>query len=158
MDRKLRFGVVMILALASFSCARTIVPQPGKITLEAAMKSVVEGLRQLRDAEGGLRTGLIADEVTVAFNVSASGTDSSSLHLEMTPIPTSPMAGGKASTDFSSSFTASRGNQITIKFKNIMTAPTNNTLITNTDNLDKVLEIMKKAGSQPQGPIFYTVK
>jgi len=150
MSHKLRNIVLIILALGLAGCARTVVPQPGAITLEQAMKSVGTGLRAMREAEGGLKTGLIADEVQVTFNITASGTDSGSLHVEMTPIPTNPAA-GKVSTDLSSSYTALRGNQITIKFKNLMTASSKDTLITNTDELTKILKIIESSPST--GPV-----
>jgi hypothetical protein len=115
------------------------------------MESVGKGLAKMREAEGGLRTGLIADEVQVTFNISASGTDSSKLYVEMTPIPATPAIGGKAGAELSNSITAQRGNQITIKFKNIMTASTKDTLIPNTTELDKLFTIFRTTwGSSPE--------
>ena len=149
MDRKLRFGVVVILALASFSCATTVVPKPGEITLEAAMTSVGKGLIAMRKAQGGLRTGLIADDVEVTFNISASGEQGGSLMVEMTPVPTAPLFGG-AKGELSTRYTAQRGNQITIKFKNIMTCSTN-TMIDDIEKLKNMVDYIKS--QKEPGPI-----
>lgn len=150
MNRWLKLIVLIVLLLLLAGCARAVVPHPSAITLESAMESVGTGLRKMRQAEGDLRTGLIADEVQVTFNISASGTDSSNLYVEVTPIPANPPIGGKAGAQLQSSLTAQRGNQITIKFKNIMTATTKDTLIPNTTEFQKVLEIIK---SKPD-PIY----
>jgi hypothetical protein len=71
------------------------------------MQSVGIGLRQLREAEGDMRTGLIADEVDVTFNISASGEQGGKLSVEMTPIVTT---GGKAGGEVSTKYSAERGN------------------------------------------------
>ena len=143
MSGKLRQSVLIILALALAGCARTVVPKPGAITLESALESVGTGLRKMREAEGGLRTGLICDEAQVTFNISASGTDAGKLYVELTPIPTNSPTGGKVGSELSSNYTAQRGNQITIKFKNIMTASNKDALIKDTMELNKLLEIIK---------------
>lgn len=73
MNHKFEIIVLVILIIALAGCASTVVPKPSAITLESAMASVGTGLLQMREAEKGLRTGLIADEVQVTFNISASG-------------------------------------------------------------------------------------
>lgn len=151
MNLKFKIIVLIILTIALAGCASSmVVPKPGAITLESAMESVGTGLRKMREAEGGLRTGLIADEVQVTFNISASGTDSSKLYVEVTPIPTNPPVGGKAGAELSSSLTAQRGNQITVKFKNIMTANTKETMVKDTAEFQKLLNIFETSwGTKP---------
>jgi len=140
MNCKFRSLVLIILTLILAGCASTVVPKPSVISLESAMQSVGAGLYQMREAEGGLRTGLIADEVEVTFNVSASGEQGGKLSVEMTPIVTK---GGKVEAEASTKYAAERGNKITIKFKNIMTANIKETLIPNTTEFEKLLNIYK---------------
>jgi hypothetical protein len=151
MNGKFKKVVFVILALTLAGCASVVVPNPSAISLESAMKSVGSGLRQLREAEGGLSTGLIADEVDVTFNVSASGDQSGTLSVEMTPIVTT---GGKAGGEISTKYSAQRGNQITIKFKNIMTANTKDTLIPTTAELEKLIKIYEDTWKNPPDVFF----
>ena len=152
MNRRFDGFVLIVLALVLAGCARAVVPHPSAITLESAMVSVGKGLVQMKEAEGNLRTGLLADEVQVTFNISATGTDSSNLYVEVTPVPTNPLIGGKAGAQLQSGLTAQRGNQITIKFKNIMTAPTKDTLAQNIPDFQKLLDIIK--GAPSGGPLY----
>lgn len=119
-------------------CASQVVPRPGTITLEEAMRSVGQGIVEMRQAQGGVKTGLLTDEVTVVFNVSATGQQGGSLYLEMSPVV---VPAGKTTADLSSSYTAQRGNQITIKLKNIITADTTKTLLKeDKKNLEQLTE------------------
>lgn len=167
MNRKLQNIVIVLLTIALAGCASMVVPKPGAITLEAAMQSVGTGLRQMRVAEEELRTGLIADEVQVTFNISANGEQAGKLYVEVTPIPTNPPTGGRAGGELSSSYTAQRGNQITVKFKNIMTASNKDTLCKDIKAVEELVKIIKgegfdnmffyaplHPGGQPQGPFF----
>jgi|CXWL01.1.fsa_nt_gi hypothetical protein len=101
------------------SCSTTqVITNPKEITLQDAMKSIGEGFVALADSEGPIKTGLIASEVTVIFNISATATNSSKLNLEIGSPQNSPVT-AKASDEMSSTATGSRGNQITIKFVNL---------------------------------------
>ena len=111
------------------SCASYVVPRPGKITLEEAMKSVGTGLVAMREAQGDLRTGLIAADVQVVFNVTAKGSQNGKLYVEASPIPTAPVIQGKVGGEAASSYEAARGNQITIKLTNVMLADPSKTLL-----------------------------
>ena len=88
----LTFGSIAVLLTG---CASVVVPQPAKITIQEAMKQVGEGLKSMKEAQGGLRTGLVPDELEVTFNVTASGEQGGKLTLEATPIITMPNIGGK---------------------------------------------------------------
>jgi len=113
--------------LLSGCCSTTDFPKPGAITLEEAMLSVGAGLRAMERAEEGLITGLLPSEVSVTFNVSASATDSKKLYVEISG-GAAPKAGGKAGGETGSTATAARGNQITIKYSNLLFASKDMTL------------------------------
>src|SRR5664280_186299 len=121
--KAIKTAILAIMLVSLTGCASYVVPNPSAITLESAMYSVGAGLREMRKGEGDLRTGLIADEVVVTFNISASGTQGGKLYVEVSPIPlgATPIL-GKAGGEVSTQYTAQRGNQITIKFKNLMFA------------------------------------
>jgi len=107
-----------VLALMG-CCSSHIVPEPGKITLQEALKSVGEGLYEMKEAQKNLKTGLVPSEVTVTFNVTASATDTGKLYVELSSIP---VAGGAAKVggETSSKVEAARGHQITVKFNNLL--------------------------------------
>lgn len=101
-------------------CATTVESKPGKITLEQAMSSLGRGLVQLKQAQiqqnngQDFKSGLLPAEAEVTFNVTASGEQSGKLFVEVSNTPVS-----KAGADIGTSYSASRGNQITVKFRNI---------------------------------------
>jgi hypothetical protein len=117
------------------------------------MRDVGYGLVEMRKAQGELRTGLIADEVTVTFNISAAGEDTNKLYVEVTPILTKPEIGGKVGGEIGSKYTAQRGNQIVIKLKNIMTADTSN-ISKNDHEITKLKEMVEFIKIQGAGPIY----
>jgi len=133
----LTFGSIAVLLTG---CASVVVPQPAKITIQEAMKQVGEGLKSMKEAQGGLRTGLVPDELEVTFNVTASGEQGGKLTLEATPIIATPNIGGKA--EFSDTYTAKRSNQITLKFKNIMYADPSKILAKDPEALRELLNII----------------
>lgn len=130
MIRKIKTSAGVISAIAFFhvlvGCASQVVPRPGTITLEDAMRSVGQGIVEMRKAQGEVKTGLLADEVTVVFNVSATGEQGGRLYLEMSPVV---VPAGKAGGELTSKYVAQRGNQVTVKLKNIITADTTKTLL-----------------------------
>src|SRR5688572_13021911 len=68
-------------------------------------------------------TGLIRGEVTVVFNVTAGGENKNELRVDLSaPVGTAPVTIGAGGTSGSTA-TASRGNQITVRFVNVMYAP-----------------------------------
>ena len=133
----LTFGSIAVLLTG---CASVVVPQPAKITIQEAMKQVGEGLKSMKEAQGGLRTGLVPDELEVTFNVTASGEQGGKLTLEATPIITMPNIGGKA--EFSNAYTAKRSNQVTLRFKNIMYADPSKVLAKDPEALRELLNII----------------
>lgn len=119
------YPFLLIVPFLSLGCATVSQPKPGKITLEDALKSVGTGLALMKKAEfeaNGNKefiTGLMPSEAEVVFNISASNSTEKKLYVELTPVSASPVQ-GKAGGSTGTSESVSRGNQITIKFRNIV--------------------------------------
>lgn len=121
--------MLFLVAIGLFiltGCAMMVVPEPSKISLESALRSVGKGLVEMKQGQTeqnkgeNFMTGLIPSEVEVTFNISASGTDNGKIYVEMSPIPASIPIPGKAGAELGTSYTAKRGNQITIKFRSLL--------------------------------------
>jgi hypothetical protein len=144
------FFCILVAGTFSMSACATgkVVPDPSNITLEAAMKSVGEGLKQMKEAQGDIKTGLLPSEVTVTFNVTASASDNSKLALTVsTPQATQLPLSGSLTGDVSSAISAARGNVITIKFTNLLFAPQNQFLTTKTaKEIEEILKTLKGEG------------
>jgi len=150
MTQRALLVILVLVSLSMSACCGTskIVPEPSKITLEDAMKSVAEGFNKMKQAQGDIKTGLLPSEVTVSFNVTASATDSTKLAVAVgtPPAPQIPVS-GSVTGDLSSAITASRGNTITIKFTNLLFAPKEQ-LITmkKTEDIEKILKVLREQG------------
>ncbi len=120
MDIFARALLLVSTVLLLNGCATSRIADPGKITLQQALVSVAEGLDQMAQAQKR-KTGLVPSEVDVTFNITASATDAGKLYVELSSIPA---AGGtlKAGGEASTSISATRGNQVTIKFTNLLFA------------------------------------
>jgi hypothetical protein len=108
-------------ALAAGCATRRVVPVPSDITLEEALVSVARGLAQMKAEAVDVKTGLLPAEAEVVFNVTTSATDSRRLVLDLEPAAGTPVSGdlrGEAGTQVA----ASRGNQIRIRFENLLYA------------------------------------
>ena len=102
MKSKYLQGLVVIAALFFFGCSSgRVVSQPSQITLEEAMASVGRGLCSMRQAQGDLRTALIPSEISVTFNIAASGTDTGKLYVDVSSYPVGGGT-GKFGTEVSS--------------------------------------------------------
>ncbi len=144
---KLRSFFLLPLLLTACS-TQTVVPKPGAITLEEAMKSVAAGLVEMKAAEVGMKTGLIPSEVTVTFNISATATDQNKLVVEV-GAPAGAPVGGKIGGEAGSSATSQRGNQVTVKFSNILFAPDNTLLKYKTaEEIKELFDVLEKSGIQ----------
>ena len=153
MGKYLLIALVLILTNLTFmsGCATTVVPEPGKITLQAAMEEVANGLNKMYDIKKDYpKSGLLPSEITVIFNVSASGKDEGKLYIEAGATVADALNITKASSDVSSKIEASRGNTVTIKFTNILFAPKDTLIMTkNPDDIEKLLEVIKQVGITP---------
>ncbi len=118
-----KLAAILFLSSVLAGCATSGMPpaQAGAITLEDAMASVGAGLFAMERAEEGVITGLVPTEVTVTFNISASTTKSDKLFVEVGG-GAAAVASAKAGGEASAKSEASRGNQITIKFSNLLYA------------------------------------
>lgn len=116
--------------LCAFACALascgTFTPrqvaEPSSVTVRDAVFEVATTLRDVQDlVPPDKRAGLLADEVTVVFNVAATATTTSGADLRISNValPSGTLGAGASTENIS---LGTRGNQITIKFKNIATA------------------------------------
>jgi len=97
------------------------VAKPSDITLVQAMKEVGEGLAAMRQAQGDIRTGLIAESAQVTFKISADATNGGKLKVDLAApaVNDGVGIGGELSADRSSG----RSNTVTVNFKNLLTLP-----------------------------------
>jgi hypothetical protein len=150
MNRKAVIGILAAAVLSMPACCPTgkIMPEASEITLEAAMKSVGEGLKQMKIAQGDMKTGLLPSEVTVSFNIAASASDKKGLTIALgTPQGQQLPITGNISGNLESAITAARGNVITIKFTNLLYAPKEQ-LITmkSAEEIGSILKALKADG------------
>jgi hypothetical protein len=115
---------VGVCALALSACTTpNEVARPSDITLDKAISDVADGLNnlQLRTANRS-KVGLIVDEATVTFTVAATANNAATAGASLDSLPVSQ--GGKAGLSVSNTLTnnGTRGNTITVVFKNIGTA------------------------------------
>ena len=156
-------------------CSTNYVAKPSNITLVNALHDVGAGLAELKASElemvatntylherygtNDFITGIFPSEVDITFNVTAGASNSDQLTIDMNAsAPGVPVSGGVSNTSGSSS-TASRGNQITLKFMSALfttttttTTATNGTKvaveekITDPTTLGNFLNVIKKQG------------
>ena len=100
------------------------VAEPTEISLKQAIFEVADSLNEVQERVPlERRSGLIADEVTVVFNVAAQSTSTSKAGLTISNVPLAGVGGTiGANGEFQNVSAGNRGNTVTIKFKNIATA------------------------------------
>lgn len=100
------------------------VAEPSDISLKKAVFEVADALSEVQGRVPlQRRSGMIADEVTVVFNVAATSTTTNSAGLTISNVPLAGdggLLGANAQTQNVS--LGNRGNTVTIKFKNVATA------------------------------------
>jgi hypothetical protein len=104
------------------------VAKPSQISVEEGMEQVAYGIVGMRQVlkEHNTRAGLLIDEVTVDFNISAGSSDSSKLKIDVANVAPAGLGGTlglSAGREIDS--VAERKNHITIKMKNLATAELN---------------------------------
>jgi hypothetical protein len=150
-------GFVVSLAFLS-GCASLspgkVTGDPSEVTVENALKSVGRGLAEMRAEIGKQKTGLIPSEITVNFKLAASAKDASKLTVDLSVPLTSGGAAGTAKVggEIGGSSEGSRGNEITIKFVNLLTLG-KDTLIQNKSAAD--LQALLKAVDSSGIVIFF---
>jgi hypothetical protein len=126
--------LIVLFLTAGFvlaGCAsHTVVPKPSEITFEQAMEQVANGLNKMYDiGKDKPKTGLTPAEVTIEFNISASGSDKGKLFIDAGANTLDTLQVVKAGAEASSEIQASRGNKITIKFTNLFLSDSKDSLI-----------------------------
>lgn len=139
-------AVVMVTGCAT----PHVVPEPGKITLQAAMEEVAAGLNKMYDIRKDYpKSGLLPAEVNVTFNISASGKDEGKLFVEAGATSADVLKVTKVGAEVGSKVEASRGNTVTIKFTNILFAPKDTLVMTKTpDEITTLFKAMQNVGIQ----------
>lgn len=118
---KLSILAVALLQAGCASMGPRQVANPSEITLVCAMKQLGAGFREMAIAQGDLKTGLIASEATVTFNVTAAANDSSKLAIDLSVAPASPLAeSGTFGGEVGESSEGRRGNTVTVKFVSLV--------------------------------------
>ncbi len=138
--------VVFVIILGG--CARTVVPEPKEVTFENAMKQVANGLNEMYEiGKDHPKTGLTPAEVTIEFNIAASGTDKGKLTIG----GTNPMQTVEAGAEIGSEIHAARGNKITIKFVNMFLTDSKDSLIMlkQPEEIAELLKVLQQSGYQP---------
>lgn len=145
--------VILIIGIALSGCAsQRVVPKPSTITFEQAMEQVANGLNKMYDiGKDHPKSGLTPAELTIEFNISATGTDKGKLFIEAGANTADTLQVTKAGAEASSEIQASRGNRITIKFTNIFLSTSKDSLIMvkDPDEIVKLLDVLKESGYEP---------
>jgi hypothetical protein len=149
MKKTFKLVVLPLLAVLSFTgcCTNRVVESPKSITFVQAMHDVGQGLAEMKAAEletmrtnsalheqygkTDFVTGLFPSEVDVTFNVTASSSNANQLTVDLSAAPAQSPVGGSLGGKISASSSASRANQITIKFVSALFAKTSITTSTN---------------------------
>ena len=136
-------AIVIIMNGISGCASYGVVPEPGKITLQAAMKEVATGLNEMYAIrKDHPKSGLLPAEVTVVFNISAKANDEGKLYVEAGATPADVLKIAKIGAEAASKIEASRGNTVTIKFTNILFAPKETLVMTKSpEDIAKLLGI-----------------
>ncbi|MUO42998.1 hypothetical protein [Agrobacterium vitis] len=120
--KKLLLSLMPLILCSCGTYTPAQVAKPSEVSLRAAVFDVAD---TLRDVQGRVppekKTGLLVDEVTVVFNVAASATKTDKAGLSISNVPLAAGTVG-VTADSQNAATGSRGNTVTIKFKNVATA------------------------------------
>jgi hypothetical protein len=107
------------------------------------MEQVANGLNNMYDiGKGHPKSGLTPSELTIEFNISATGTDKGKLYIEAGTNTLGPLQIAKAGAEASSEIQASRGNKITIKFTNLFLSNSKDSLIMN-KTPEEIVKLLK---------------
>lgn len=150
--RTIKIASLLTVAVAITGCA-SLTPKdlatPSEVTLEQALTSVGQGLYEMKEAQKGMKTGLIASSVDVRFKLAASSKDSGKLTIDLSNT-LAPGSGSKSQFiggEKSAESSAARSNEITVKFVNILTIPANTLAYEKTaDELAKIILLPDSGG------------
>ncbi|MGN8247701.1 hypothetical protein [Pseudomonas sp. SMV7] len=116
----MKYFILALCAGALSGCFQQIV-KPSEITLVDAMTQVGQGLTAMRQAQGDVKTGMIAESAEVTFKISADQTNGGKLKLDLSPPAVSDGVG--VGGELSGERIAARSNTVTVKFKNVLALP-----------------------------------
>ncbi|BCH63674.1 hypothetical protein RvVAT039_08900 [Agrobacterium vitis] len=120
-----KITVILLYSVFLSSCGTSTPKQiadPSNITLRTAIFDVATTLRDVKDiSPPDKKTGLMADEATVTFNIAASSKTTNNAELKISDVRLAEgIIGGTLGSQNITE--GSTGNQIVVKFKNITTA------------------------------------
>lgn len=110
--------VLIASAFVVCGCSTTVERTENFITVGEGLRLVMEGLDSIADHDPAKINGLMPSEVTVSFHITAGQKDGASSSVQIVPagiIGEIPAIGGNWTTEF----TESTGNVLTIKFRSI---------------------------------------
>ena len=111
--RKMLVCVAGVTLVCAGCCSA---PKPAPMSMSAAVRQVAEGLNAFSAMPLEKRSGLMPDEVTVVLNITNTKETSFDVQGNLVEGP------GKLMVDFSHQDAETRGNQITLKFQNVLLA------------------------------------
>ena len=127
-------------------CSTNHVADPKDITLRDVLVSVADGLNAMRQVSlTNQPFGLVPSDVEVTFNISASQDNSGELKLDLSAPPSSPVTASAGGT-LGYHSTASRGNQITVKFSNLLLADPNTLVGQKGSNSVDLIKYLRQEG------------
>lgn len=115
--RNLLLSLLFVILLVG--CTNIQPERSEPITLKEGMKQLAEGLNEFQNIGKDSKKvyGLVPSEIEVTFNISAEKTDGKTANLTISPASLSGVGFGAGWTKEVSS---KSGNQITIKFRNLL--------------------------------------
>ncbi|MGF0540390.1 hypothetical protein ACQQ2Q_20540 [Agrobacterium sp. ES01] len=131
---------ILLLPLASCASRTPVdVADPQAITLRAAVSDVANSISDLQNLTSGRKkAGMYLDEATIVFNVSSKASATNTLKVSAAGLP---IAGGTLGINPEATLQndGERGNQITLKFKNVATLnkPNAGTVLFNVSGVQK---------------------
>ena len=111
----------MLFVLPLAGCLQTQPTKSGDITLVRALEDVGKGLNAMRDAQGGVKSGLLVESAVVTFSISADSTATSGLKVDLAAPAVSEGVGVHGEAGLTN--ISKRSNVVTVTFKNILALP-----------------------------------
>jgi len=108
-------SLALLMFLAAGCCTSK---KPRALAVDEAMRQVAQGLNAFAAMPLDRRSGLVPADVTVVLNVTESRTDTAEGGVTAAAATAAP----KLMVDFSRQTTETHGNQITLKFTNLLLA------------------------------------
>ncbi len=111
--------ILCFMVILSGCCESRKKEQIAPVSVDIAMESLARGFVKMKKELKNQKTGLVASEAEVVFNIAHASTESGTFMVELTPPPNLPV-GGKVGIDKTAEQVNKSGNTITIKFKSLL--------------------------------------